>query len=1103
MIASVKLRVSGNTPASPGRLVRRVAVWFALASVASAASASAGEAARARQIVAGAGVRGGLVVHVGCGDGKLTAALRRGGGYVVHGLDADAANVRKAREHVRSLGLYGKVSIDAFDAAHLPYVDNSVNLLIADRLGAAPRAEVMRVLAPGGVAVVCGEKALKRRPSTIDEWTHYLHDADNNAVAADTVVGPPRRLQWQCGPKWTRHHDRMSSLSALVSSGGRLFYILDEGSTASIYLPSHWALIARDAFNGKLLWRRPIDTWYSRFKGLKDGPADAPRRLVASGGRVYATESLAGPVTAVDAADGKTVRTYPATRGAEEILLSDGVLFVLIGPGSIGDGRRTQRPAETRKILAVEAETGKTLWQASDVVAASTMAADGEGVYYFNFAAKTVACLDRRTGKRRWASEALPAPAKQTSFFASRLVVRDGVVLLASGEHSGMTKSGGGETRSDTLTAISAATGRTLWTAKHPPSGYSSPENVFVIDGIVWCDSSSNGRLDGTVVGWDLKTGRQMHRFPSDRKNYWFHHRCYAGRATTNYILTSRTGIEFIDFRKKRWDLNHWTRGACLYGVMPCNGLLYTPPAPCICYAETMLHSFNALAPAGGSRPVTVPAARRLTKGPAFGLPVEGKAAADDWPTYRATNARSGALAAAVPARLRPAWKATVGGKLSAVTVADGKVFVAAVDQHSVHALAADSGRELWRYTTGGRVDSPPTYHRGRVLFGSADGRVYCLRADDGRLIWRFQAAPADRRILSYEQIESLWPVHGSVMVRASKGSGGAIVHFVAGRSIFVDGGLRYYRLDAATGRMISRTVLDERNPETGENVQELVKWLNMPVGRPDVLSCDGKRIYMRSQAFDLAGKRLSMGPKVAGATEGRAQGGEGTHLFCPTGFLDDTWFHRTYWLYARTWSSGWCGYYVAGKYAPAGKIMCVGADRVYAFGRRPQYYKWTTPMEFRLFAADKEWSPRAAKAPAAAKAARRGAKTGAKKKRPGRPPGPVADKANYAWSTDVPILVRAMALAGKTLFVAGPDDVLDESALGKTLPAKEKLILKQEATLAGKAGAVLRAVSADDGRKLAEYRLDAPPVFDGMAAAGGRLYVATADGKVVCFAGR
>ena len=37
------------------------------------------------------------------------------------------------------------------------------------------------------------------------------------------------------------------------------------------------------------------------------------------------------------------------------------------------------------------------------------------------------------------------------------------------------------------------------------------------------------------------------------------------------------------------------------------------------------------------------------------------------------------------------------------------------------------------------------------------------------------------------------------------------------------------------------------------------------------------------------------------------------------------------------------------------------------------------------------------------------------------------------------------------------------------------------------------------DGTRLAEHPLDAPPVWDGMAAASGRLYLSTADGKVLC----
>jgi outer membrane protein assembly factor BamB len=1041
-------------------------------------------------------VGGGLIVHLGCGNGRATAKLSADDRYVVHGLDTDPANVADARTHLQSLGLYGPVAVDRLAGGVLPYADDVVNLLVAEQLGEVPMSEVTRVLVPNGVAYVkaggAWQRTVKPRPTEIDQWTHYLHSPDNNAVADDSVVGPPRRLRWQCGPKWTRHHDKMSSFSAMVSSGGRIFYVIDEGSTASIYMPSHWALIARDAFNGKQLWKRKIDTWFSRFKGLKDGPADAPRRLVAADGRVYATLDLHGPIACLDARTGQTTRRYENTEGAEEILLADGVLFVLVGPGSIGDGSRASRPAEKRTIMAVDSESGRKLWEHSGVVAALTMAVDDQRLYYFDFDDREAVGLDRKTGSPLWTSaDALPTPQAQRSFFASKLVVADGVVLLASGEYSGMIKSTGGATENDTLTALSAKTGETMWTAEHPPSGYSSPEDMFVIDGMVWCGTTSNGIQDGTHIGFDLKTGEVKHRFPADKENYWFHHRCYSARATCNYILTSRTGIELVDFRKQQWDLNHWVRGACLYGIMPANGLVYTPPAPCICYAETMLHSFNALAPAARSPVAILPDGKRLEKGPAYGRPVSGRTTPADWPTYRGSISRAGATSGNVPAALETAWEVRVGGRPSAVTAADDKVFVAAVDRHTVHALSALDGSERWHYTAGGRVDSPPTFFEGRLLFGSADGFVYCLRAADGGLVWRFQAAPADRRILVYEQIESLWPVHGSVLVREG------VACFVAGRSAFVDGGMCLYRVDVETGEMISKTPVNEQNPNTGNNVQDTVKWLNMAVGRPDVLASDGDRLYMRSQAFDLTGKRLAMGPEAAGAEEGARQGGETTHLFCPTGFLDDTWFHRTYWLYAQTWSSGWCGYHVAGKFAPAGKIMAVGEDRVYAFGREPQYYRWTVPMEYRLFAANKYWKP-APKADDGGGA--RPARAPKKKRRGAGANTPVANVENYAWSTRVPILVRAMTLAGEILFIAGPRDVLDESELDRAFAGgSDERILAQEAALEGRAGGLLWAVSAVDGERLAEIRLRSPPIFDGMAAANGRLYMATVDGKVLC----
>lgn len=1029
----------------------------------------------------------GVLVHLGAGDGSRTLELSATPNTLVHALDTDAANVAHARDRFQQAGCYGRVAADTYDGRHLPYADNMINRIVVDDISEVSEQELLRVLAPGGTAAVADRTLVKPRPAAIDEWTHYLHGPDNNAVSNDTVVGPPRRLQWQAGPKWTRHHDHMSSLSALVSTGGRIFYIIDEGSSASIYLPSRWALLARDAFNGKLLWRQPIDQWYSRMKGLKDGPADAPRRLVAVDDRVYATLSLHGPVTELDVADGTILREFAGTEEAEEILLSDGVLFVLIGTGSLGDGARMVRPVERREIAAVDVGTGRQMWRITDVVAAMTMAVDRSHVYYLNLQDKCIVGLDRESGEQLWTSEPVPCPERQTSFFASKLVVHDGVVLLASGEYSGMTKSGGGEVRDDTLTAVDAGTGQRLWTGKHSPSGYSSPEDLYVIDDQVWFSAASNGRLNGTVTALDLESGAVKRRFAEDESNYWFHHRCYSGRATCNFMMTSRTGIEFIDLKQEHWDLNHWVRGACLYGIMPANGLVYTPPSPCICYAESMLHSFNAYAPAAAQGALTdAQAGARLEPGPAYGKATARPDTDREWLTYRADAARSGRTTAAMPAEMTQLWKTELGGRLSASVIDQQHLYVAAVDQHTLHALDNRTGAPAWSFTAGARIDSPPTIHAGYVLFGCADGYVYSLRAEDGQLAWRFRAAPADRRIVCYEQLESVWPVHGSILVRDG------IAHFVAGRSIFVDDGMRYYRLDANTGKLISEVVLDDKNPKTGNDVQELIKWLNMPVGRPDILSSQHDHIYMRSQAFDLEGNRLAMGPEVQGPTEGRVQRGEDVHLFCPTGFLDDSWFHRTYWIYGQTWGSGWNGYFENGKYAPAGKIMTFDDDFAYVFGRKPQYYRWTSPMEFRLFAARKQWQVTVGDA-----ASKKKTKKG---KRQPSPPGAVANPRNYRWVTEIPVLVRGMVLAPDTLFIAGPRDVLDESGLRKSLDNVPDTIYQQESGLAGNGRAVLWSVSTADGNKLAEYDLEAPPVFDGMSAAQGRLYLSTTDGYVRCW---
>jgi hypothetical protein len=45
----------------------------------------------------------------------------------------------------------------------------------------------------------------------------------------------------------------------------------------------------------------------------------------------------------------------------------------------------------------------------------------------------------------------------------------------------------------------------------------------------------------------------------------------------------------------------------------------------------------------------------------------------------------------------------------------------------------------------------------------------------------------------------------------------------------------------------------------------------------------------------------------------------------------------------------------------------------------------------------------------------------------------------------------------------------------------------------------MIRAVSVEDGATLGEYPLTSLPVWDGLVAAGGRLYLSVLDGSVIC----
>ncbi len=1050
------------------------------------ARAAESAAQQAKAILKAAGVTGGLIVHVGCGDAKLTAALRANPHFVVHGLDAD---VTEARRNIRAAGVYGPVSADRWGGGALPYVDNLVRLLVvtgnARRIA---RKEILRVLCPGGVAMVgpstglrASTKIVKPWPDEIDEWPQHFHGADNNAVSRDSVVGPPRHYQWIATPQWSRSHLCLPSINSLVSARGRLFSIEDQASAEHPALPGKFALVCRDAFNGIVLWNKRLPDWQPINIYIKFTPAQLQRQLAVIGDTVYCTLGLNAPITALDAATGTVIKTYEGTERTQEFAYDQGVLYVVSGDpydtvgigktsGTIGSsafpvetyGPKIPKLADPKStILAIDAESGRTLWRKSGddtrAYQGTSLAVRGASAVYC--AGDSLICLDRKTGTQRWrvpvgVGKGMDAAVKKRGGGTGRpglsvsLVLSDDAVYVADA----------------TLAAFSLKDGKKLWTGKTKLNHFKGPD-LFLAAGALWTANR---------YAYDPKTGREIRTLSQKMTGPMGHDRCYRNRITERWYINSVTGgSDFLALDGSGEFPNPWVRSTCGIGALPCNGLYYAGPPACSCCNSVQLNAFNALAPAAGlkssAQKIPVKVNPRIEKGPAYSeiSNLKSETSDSDWPTYRAEPGRGGCTKAAVGAALKPKWQTKLSTRASAPVIAAGKVFIADVDAHAVRALNADDGRVAWTYTAGGRVDSPPTYHRGSILFGSHDGWVYCLRAADGELAWRFKALP-DGLICAYEQVESTWPVSGSILVREN------IAYFAAGRNTFTDGGVFLFGLDPQTGRVIHQRRLYGPYGEDGYPIiaSKVAGGFALWGNKGDVLLADSRHLYMRHQAFT---------PDLTPVDHTELTE---PHLIASHGLTEAIPHHRSFWTIDTT-----IRYDIpTGGSAVHGDILVRDGAQYYEVrGYRPSRTASFDPRGggYTLFAGD--LSKPASPAPARPKPTPAKGKKRRAAKKPRKPR--VGPRASQRWSVKIPLTGKAMAKAGDVVFVAGTPVAFPKGDLAKAYE--------------GRMGGVLWAVSAKDGRKLAEYTLDAPPAWDSMAATTGRLVLCTTDGQVRCFEGK
>jgi outer membrane protein assembly factor BamB len=698
----------------------------------------------------------GLVVVVAPEDPELPVALA-GPDRLVVVFAREGSAVRRAARAKGVAGLVQVIELPALDV--LPLADRLAALTVG-RGDVPPVAELKRVTRPLGRVARWQDGAWRIEavpwPAGMMQWP----DA-HGGPSAEPYRGRDVFLTWPMAPRWADGpaigmapvgHDS----ACIVSAGGRLVVAtcLDDANLSAPRSRSYvrsWWLVARDAFSGMRLWRRPLgyDPLPSRQREVS---RHQPLRSVAMDETRVFTWGEKG-LLVVEAATGKEMRQLetvrsPAVNG--RIFLAGGRVLAQVEGG----------------WQAFDLKTLTSVWD----VKVDTLGAMADDRTLAVVGPERITAVDVATGAVRWQCE---HPRPTSSKFGGNYTnvgidyVDADIVVVWLGSERWILGAADG-TKRWTL-GKPGSSGAPAVVARHGDVIQIGPSVCRVADG-----QSARDRQPQPIGGGNCTMPLLLETFAIN------------GKGTMIRLPGSK---EKLFYPALRTPCNGYAPAA--------NGLVYAVGSTCGC-----VPLFVRGTAAHGAARIVDPEAlaarpRPVERGP--GRPAaEG---ATGWTMYRADLRRSAATAAEIGGVPRISWTARLEDPLpdgtvaqsrradalhgpSAPTVAGDAICVVDRDRHSLVCLDAVNGKVRWRKDLPVVVDTPPTLAGGCALFGAHDGWVYCLSLADGALVWRARAAPADDWWMAYGRLASRWPVIGSVVVE------GDTVLATAGWTVGRDGGI-------------------------------------------------------------------------------------------------------------------------------------------------------------------------------------------------------------------------------------------------------------------------------------------------------------------------
>jgi len=727
----------------------------------------------------------GICVLAGDREARLAIDLARVSELTLYVQLHSADDVVSARGAADAAGfLNRRIFVGQGSSNRLHLADNLADVIVLpkDDLGRFSQAEVLRVLRPGGKGLLDRQIITKPIPQGVDQWSHPYHGPDNNPQSTDQIARAPYLTQFLAEP----FYGPMPEVT--VIAGGRMFKAF--GSRA--FLRPQWpvvnTLMAFNAYNGTLLWQRPLDPDFMIHRNtiiatpdtLYLGDANSCKRINAATGELQ--DEIKVPE---DLSDGPVWKW---------MALEGGVLYALVGekeppgdalkgPGFRGAGWPWWKIDQYawgfgRTILAIDPTTKKILWhhRENEPLDTRAMCMKGERIFFYSNR-KFLGCLSTKTGATVWKTddaavldaigEHHPAQFPATGFATSAYAkCSDDAIYFA------------GPTRTK-LVAVSTKDGKLLW--QYPHGAF----QLLLRDSALYAWGASQPSQK-----FDCLTGEVLGALP---------HRAGCTRATGSvdrmFVRGGGDGTFSWDLTADKLLPISPMRPACHDGVVVAGGQLYWGPWMCGC--NLSLIGIVCLGPAGDfDYSMRADAAERLQVVAPDSAPVVPlEQTADDWPTYRRDNTRGARSTRTIPLSVTERWQYTpeTAHACSAPVAVGSLVFVGGSDG-IIRALNAADGKLTWRAYTGGAVRIPPALAGGRALAGSADGWVYALEAVSGRLLWRFRAAPVERTIPVYGTLSSTWPVASGVLVEDG------VAYAAAGIANY--DGTHVYALETAAGKV-------------------------------------------------------------------------------------------------------------------------------------------------------------------------------------------------------------------------------------------------------------------------------------------------------------